>query len=67
MIRFRPGFAHHDDSQADHNGTTPPLSAELSRALHARIRHSYYDRPEVLRELARRILDDVTDRTTPRK
>jgi hypothetical protein len=61
MIRFRTGDQPPDNNQQSSGGTESTLNDELSRALHARIRHAYYDRPEVLRELARKILDDLPE------
>ncbi|MBI5058428.1 hypothetical protein HZB60_01460 [candidate division KSB1 bacterium] len=59
MIRFRKGEARNEHTQRHAGGGESPLTGELARSLHARIRHAYYDRPEVLQELARRMLDDV--------
>jgi hypothetical protein len=67
MIRFRDGDDNAEHNKQQQTGAEPRMDGELSRALHARIRHAYYDRPEVLKELARRILDDIKADDTTKK
>lgn len=60
MIRF---------SRDNQNPTTTPdaaheLSSEILLAIHARIRHGYYDRVEVERAIIDRLLSDVERTST---